>query len=134
MRLLLTLLFLAAPLMAGDISITVTNSSEVLETLRLDLSKWISDPLNATGCDGGDCCTSPTTDPQCISLARSATTSPDFWIRQIFTCLIDDGDWACHAETPTSNKIMYCETIPATDALRLGDLAGCLSSQAAVQF
>ena len=132
-KLVLGLLF-SIPLVAGDITISVTNSSQVLETLRQDLSKWVADPIIATGCNTGDCCVSPATDTQCVSLARAAKSSPDFWIKQIYTCLQADSDWQCHIEKPNGSFIMYCQTIPATDSLRLGDLAGCLSEQAAVQF
>lgn len=129
-------MILAASATAGELSITVTDSAEVYSQIKLDLEEWIRHPTGTTDCNSAQCCLLTATDEQCTDLAKSASSSPDFWVRKLFVCIQADADWACHVENVQSGQqlIMYCETVPGTAAVRQEDVARCASEQAAVTF
>lgn len=126
-------LMMVFPATASELTITVSDSSVVESTLQLDFAEWIRHPVDPTGCESGDCCPNAT-DAQCTALAKSFGPNPKFWVRSIYACIQADIAWRCHREVLPTGEIMYCEVVPATASVRLGDLAGCASEQAAVHF
>lgn len=131
----LLVLIVSGAALAGDISVAITKPSAVLETTQLDFVTWANDPINATGCAGGDCCVAPADDAKCIQMAREVIDgNADAATRNLFVCLQVNVNYACDVAVVNGRQEMYCETIPGTDTVRLTAVAICASELAAVLF
>lgn len=132
-------LLAASVVLAGPISVALTYPSEVHEILLRDMWVWASKPplQGANTCGTGvDCCPASTaaSQAQCLALAKSFVSAPDFWTRAVYECIAADSDWACNTFGTGADRQMICETVPATDSVRLGDVARCSAINAVVSF
>lgn len=115
-------------------------ADEVLAAVRVELDSWAESPLDATGCNAGDCCDTslgevgaPATEVKCVAFAQNYVSNKNFWARQLFECLADDGDWACDHFVAQGTDMMVCQTMPAAGLLRKKDVADCATKVTAVQ-
>ena len=124
-------LLVAFNALAGPISVAVSPPSVCFDAVSNGVSRWADDPIGTcTGAPSNECCSGATTDQQCQDLASNSATSPDFWTRVIYTCLCDNGNWACDTFVNSRGlRDMVAETIP-NDAVVLADVSECLSARA----
>lgn len=136
---LLLLVAVAGSLTAGPLTISITTPDRVHEILTGDISIWAQKPplQGPTTCGIAiDCCPATTgaSQAQCLDLAKSFGTAPDFWVRQTYDCLAQDSDWQCEVFGTGNERGMVCQTVPATASVRLEDVARCLAIKAFYNF
>ena len=84
---------MAGSLTAGPLTITITTPDRVHEILTGYISIWAQKPplQGPTTCGIGiDCCPATTgaSQAQCLALAKSFGTAPDFWVRQTYDVIV----------------------------------------------
>lgn len=121
------------------ISVAVEDPEAVRQVIRKDLEIWAGKPpfAGANTCGSGvDCCPASTaaSTAQCLSLARAFDSQPDHWVDKILACIGEDTDWACSFWVVNEKPQLACSTVPATDSVRLADVARCAAIKAVVNF